>query len=100
MKTSLYLAGWRPFIGWVCGISLAWNFIVLPILLFAVWMMPSLGYDVSTAPHLEVGELMTVVLGMLGLGVQRSYEKRMGVDTKSMQTNQQPVDDGRITHTN
>jgi len=76
---SIFVAGWRPFIGWVCGIALVWNFIIQPLLLWIAWMLPELGIDMSTAPKLDSGELMTVLLGMLGLGGLRTYEKRLGV---------------------
>lgn len=81
---SIFVAGWRPFIGWVCGTALVWNFIIQPLLLWIAWMMPELGIDMSTAPKLDSGELMTVLLGMLGLGGLRTYEKRLGVDRSSL----------------
>jgi len=81
---SIFVAGWRPFIGWVCGIALVWNFIIQPLLLWVAWMIPELGIDMSTAPKLDSGELMTVLLGMLGLGGLRTYEKRLGVDRNSL----------------
>lgn len=81
---SIFVAGWRPFIGWVCGFALVWNFIIQPLLLWIAWMMPDLGIDMSTAPKLDSGELMTVLLGMLGLGGLRTYEKRLGVARTKM----------------
>ena len=81
---SIFVAGWRPFIGWVCGMALVWNFIVQPLLLWIAWMMPDLGIDMSTAPKLDSGELMTVLLGMLGLGGLRTYEKRLGVARQTL----------------
>ena len=81
---SIFVAGWRPFIGWVCGIALVWNFIIQPLLLWVAWMMPELGIDMSTAPKLDASELMTVLLGMLGLGGLRTYEKRLGVERNDM----------------
>ena len=68
---SLFVAGWRPFIGWVCGIALMYNFIIRDLLIF---MSPEL----SQLPALQMGELMTVLLGMLGLGGMRTYEKMQG----------------------
>jgi len=82
--TSIFVAGWRPFIGWVCGTALVWNFIIQPLLLWIAWMLPELGIDMSTAPKLDSGELMTVLLGMLGLGGLRTYEKRLGVERNGM----------------
>jgi len=76
---SIFVAGWRPAIGWVCGIALAWNFVVQPLLLWSAWLFPEIAPDISTAPKLDTGELRTVLLGMLGLGGLRTYEKRLGV---------------------
>ena len=72
---SLYVAGWRPFIGWSCGIAMAFNFIGLPVVvtLSALYDTP-----LEVAP-LDLEVMMPVLLGMLGLGGMRSYEKRTGV---------------------
>ncbi len=67
---SLFVAGWRPFIGWTCGIAMANNFVLMPY--FAAF----LGLNV---PVLDMGEMMPVLMGMLGLGAYRSYEKVKGV---------------------
>lgn len=74
--SSIFVAGWRPGIGWICGLALAWNFIIQPI---ASWGAFIAGLDIATAPTLETGELTTILLGMLGLGGLRTYEKRLGV---------------------
>lgn len=69
---GLFKAGWRPFIGWVCGSALAYEFIVRPLLCWAVanWVnTPTL------PPELPMGDLMTLLFGMLGLGAYRTYEK-------------------------
>lgn len=78
--TSIFVAGWRPAIGWICGVALAWNFVIQPLMLWGAWMFPELAPDISTAPKLDTDELMTVLLGMLGLGGLRTYEKRLGVE--------------------
>jgi hypothetical protein len=75
---SIFVAGWRPAIGWICGFGIAWNFIVQPLIMWVTFLIPE-GPDLSNAPSLEVGELMTLLLGMLGLGGMRTYEKRLGV---------------------
>lgn len=80
---SLFVAGWRPAIGWICGIALFWNFVIQPLLLWVAWMLPE-GADLASAPRLDTGELMTVLLGMLGLGGLRTYEKRIGVARKEL----------------
>ena len=73
---SIFVAGWRPGIGWICGIALGWNFILQPIF---SWIAFTAGIDLSSAPTLDTGELTTILLGMLGLGGLRTYEKRLGV---------------------
>lgn len=81
---SIFVAGWRPAVGWICGIALGWNFIVHPMLLWLAFILPDTAIDLSTAPQLDTGELMTVLLGMLGLGGLRTYEKRVGVARTKM----------------
>ncbi len=80
---SVFVAGWRPAVGWICGFSLAWNFIIQPLLLYIAWVIPE-GAPLAEAPRLDTGELMTVLLGMLGLGGLRTYEKRIGVARKDI----------------
>ena len=73
---SLWVAGWRPMIGWTCGIALAWHFVLSPVALFAAaWA----GVTLPALPEFDMGSLMTVLLGMLGLGGMRSFEKAKGV---------------------
>ena len=68
MHRSVFVAGWRPFIGWVCGIALAYNFVLRDLIIFVM------GKDFD-APALQMDHLMTVLMGMLGLGAFRTYEK-------------------------
>lgn len=77
-SNSLFVSGWRPFIGWVCGSAFAWVYILQPILGF---FLTAIGHPV-TLPHIEFGEMSSVLLGMLGLGGMRSYEKVKGVASK------------------
>ena len=75
---SLFVAGWRPAIGWICGIAFGWHFVLAPIAEFV------LAYVVAEPPVLptfDMSALMTVLMGMLGLGGLRTYEKKKGVDT-------------------
>lgn len=65
---SVFVAGWRPFIGWVCGIALAYNFVLRDLIIFVI------GSD-KVPPALQMDHLMTVLMGMLGLGAFRTYEK-------------------------
>lgn len=76
-NNMLFVAGWRPFIGWVCGAAFAYHFVLLPFLVFIIDL---LGYQV-TPPVLDIGSLVTVLMGMLGLGTMRSVEKVKGVTT-------------------
>lgn len=75
---SIFVAGWRPAIGWICGVGIAWNFIVQPLIMWVAFLVPE-GPDLSNAPRLDISELMTLLFGMLGLGGMRTYEKRLGV---------------------
>ena len=70
-NTSLFVSGWRPFIGWVCGGAFAYHFIVQPLLAFAI---ANTGGTVKL-PDFDIQELTTVLMGMLGLGSLRTIEK-------------------------
>ena len=72
---SKFVAGWRPFIGWVCGVALLYNFIVRDII---AWMLRINAPLIEPPPELAMEHLMTVLLGMLGLGGMRTYEKLKG----------------------
>jgi len=65
---TVFVAGWRPFIGWVCGVALAYNFVIRDLFIWA--LQPQ-----DVPPALQMEHLMTVLLGMLGLGSLRTYEK-------------------------
>lgn len=77
-STMLFVSGWRPFIGWVCGCGFAYHFIAQPFLAF---LFSASGHPVQL-PAFDIGELSTVLLGMLGLGGLRTFEKIRGVATK------------------
>lgn len=77
-STSVFVAGWRPFVGWVCGVSLAYKFVVEPILLFGF----ALAGKVVALPAFDFTSLIAVLMGMLGLGMMRTYEKTKGVGIK------------------
>tara|TARA_R100001015_G_C4633906_1_gene199501 strand:+ start:3228 stop:3635 length:408 start_codon:yes stop_codon:yes gene_type:complete len=72
---SIFVAGWRPFIGWTCGVALAYSYVLQPILVF---VLAQSGYLVDL-PKVELGEMMPVLMGMLGLGGLRTFEKFKGV---------------------
>ena len=65
---TIFVAGWRPFIGWVCGVALAYNFVLRDLL---IWFV---GPE-QVPPALQMEHLMTVLIGMLGLGGMRTFEK-------------------------
>ena len=69
---SIFVAGWRPFIGWVCGFALLYNFVIRDLL---TWLMGVWYSEIAPPPALQMEHLMTVLLGMLGLGGLRTYEK-------------------------
>jgi hypothetical protein len=73
-SASLFKGGWRPFIGWVCGTGLATQFLVAPL---ATWSATLLGHPIAFPP-LDMGTLLTLLSGMLGLGVMRTAEKIKG----------------------
>ena len=73
---SLFKGGWRPFVGWCCGIAVLYHFILSPCILFIVAL---LGIDIPPIPAFDMTSLMTVLMGMLGLGGLRTFEKTKGV---------------------
>jgi hypothetical protein len=71
---KIFVSGWRPFIGWVCGVGLGIQFIVNPLF---TWIAALAKHPVQF-PSLDLGTLMTLLFGMLGLGAMRTYEKTNG----------------------
>jgi hypothetical protein len=63
---SMFVAGWRPFIGWICGLAFGFHYIVMPLLL---------AYTDIKPVEFDTNSLFTVLMGMLGLGGLRTYEK-------------------------
>jgi hypothetical protein len=78
--SSIFVAGWRPFIGWVCGLALFYVAILEPMLRFIATM---LGYD-GEFPVIDTTLTMQVLLGMLGLVAARTREKEKNVNTNSL----------------
>lgn len=79
---SIFVAGWRPFIGWVCGLAFAYAFIIYPVLKFIV-IVNDVAID-AELPEVSISEMMPVLLGMLGLGFARTYEKQKGVNSDAI----------------
>ena len=74
-SASVFVSGWRPAIGWICGAACAWNWIGLPVAKMGLALM---GQQLDLAPA-NLAEMMPVLLGMLGLGGLRTLEKVNGV---------------------
>jgi hypothetical protein len=69
---SLFVSGWRPFIGWICGFGLGFNFVIRPIMNYVLLVFyPA----VETMPSLDVSVLLSLVTGMLGFAGLRTFEK-------------------------
>ena len=68
---NIFVSGWRPFIGWSCGIAMCYAYIIQPITIFVLAQTGNL----VSLPTLDLSEMMPVLLGMLGLGGLRSFEK-------------------------
>jgi|TARA_R100001463_G_scaffold21577_3_gene51757 hypothetical protein len=70
-STNLFVSGWRPFIGWTCGVALCYHFVLQPFLAF---LLSSFGYQMDL-PVFNMETLTTILMGMLGMSGLRSYEK-------------------------
>tara|TARA_R110000765_G_scaffold198031_1_gene303754 strand:- start:13 stop:384 length:372 start_codon:yes stop_codon:yes gene_type:complete len=70
-SSSLFKSGWRPFVGWTCGVALCYHFVLQPFLMF---VFLSIGKPIEL-PVFDMSTLTTVLFGMLGLGGMRSLEK-------------------------
>jgi hypothetical protein len=78
-SSSLFVAGWRPFIGWGCGSAFVYSAMVEPIARFVA----QVGFHYTGAfPQLDTNLTMQVMVGMLGMAGMRSYEKTKGVAAK------------------
>ena len=77
-SSSLFVSGWRPGIGWVCGLGFAVQFVIGPL---AEWGAALAGHPVKF-PQMDTGTMMPLLLGMLGLGGMRTAEKMQGVAAK------------------
>ncbi|MDQ0035836.1 hypothetical protein J2W30_003604 [Variovorax boronicumulans] len=73
-STRLFVAGWRPFVGWICGLAVGFKFIGGPVLFMVA---QAFGHPVEL-PVIETSELWPLLLGMLGLGGLRTVEKVKG----------------------
>ena len=72
---SLFASGWRPALGWICGSACAWNWVGLPVVTFGC---SAFGVTVDVKPA-DLTQMLPILMGMLGLGAYRTYEKTQGV---------------------
>jgi len=77
-SSSLFVSGWRPAIGWICGAGFGVQFVIGPL---AEWGSALYGHPVKF-PQMDTGTMMPLLLGMLGLGGMRTAEKIQGVAAK------------------
>ena len=73
---SIFKGGWRPAVGWSCAIAFAYHFIIQPILIFG---LSYAGLETPPLPEFDVGTLLPVLGGMLGIGTLRTYETQKGL---------------------
>jgi len=78
---SIFVAGARPFILWVCGFGIAWTYIIHPIM---IWVYTYYGLPIADLPKIDSDGLYQLVLAMLGLGTMRTFEKVKGVARNNM----------------
>jgi hypothetical protein len=83
---SMFVAGWRPFIGWVCGIAFLCTFLIAP---FFSWI--SAMFNGPIFPSLDSATLMSLTMGLLGLGTMRTVEKVQGVDRQNLSKPSLPI---------
>ena len=79
---GLFKGGWRPFVGWTCGVAMAYKFIIYPFLVFIVqviahFMPETKAIPIEILPVIDWAELSVILIGMLGLGTMRSYDKKV-----------------------
>ena len=74
-STSVFVSGWRPAVGWICGAGCAWNWIGLPV---ASFVFAAIGHPVAIYPA-DLGEMMPLLFGLLGISGLRTLEKVKGV---------------------
>jgi hypothetical protein len=75
---NLFIAGWRPAVGWICGLALLVEFVVKPWL---AWGLARSGHP-ATLPELDMAQLVGLLVGMLGMAGYRTYEKKTGASGK------------------
>ena len=74
-NASVFVAGWRPAVGWCCALGVGTQFLIAPL---ATWLAALAGKPIAF-PQLDMGTLIPLMAGMLGIGGMRTYEKVKGV---------------------
>jgi hypothetical protein len=69
--SNIFVSGWRPFIGWCCGLSLAYHFIIEPVVQY-ILIVNGINFE---TPEFDFSQLSTIVMAMLGMSGLRTYEK-------------------------
>ena len=77
-NTSVFVSGWRPFVGWVCGSGFALHYLLIPI---ANFILVATGHK-EVVLTFDMQTLLTLLFGLLGLGGYRTYEKVQGVASR------------------
>ena len=74
-NTSIFVSGWRPFVGWVCGVGVGFNFVIRPMINYLLMVFSPI---TPIMESLSMAELIPILTGMLGFGALRTYEKIKG----------------------
>ena len=79
-----FVAGWRPAVGWICAAAFAYAYVFQPFALYLAFTFGSAetAKQIASMPSLELGAMLPVLFGMLGLGGLRTYEKRTDAEGK------------------
>lgn len=82
---SMFVAGWRPAVGWICAIALGWQYILLPVSAYAINVIATMnGTKIPPLPALDTSTLYPLMMSMLGLGAARTIEKIQGVSRDNL----------------
>lgn len=73
---NLFVSGWRPFVGWVCGMGLVYAYVAMPLL---QWAAKAINPSIPDPPAINTGEMIPLLMSLLGLGGLRTFEKVQGV---------------------
>lgn len=75
---NLFVSGWRPFVGWICGLGVFYHFIGFSLL---EWLIRAFKWQIES-PRIDTEGLMSLVIALLGMGSLRTFEKIKGVNRK------------------